>query len=83
MNFSCAIAGAFLLASVSGPAFAGGVPAAAMNKTITVSFAATGNAKSSDGQVKGFSTQVSRMPSSNLCAGVQPSSFLILAASMA
>jgi hypothetical protein len=61
MNFSYAIAGVFLLAAVSAPAFAGGVPAAAVNKTITVSFAATGNAKSADGHVKGFSTQVSRI----------------------
>ncbi len=61
MNFSSRLACIFLVASLSAPAFAGGVPAAAMNKTITISFAATGNAKSADGQVKGFSTQVSRI----------------------
>jgi hypothetical protein len=42
------------------PAFAA-APAAAMNKTITISFNATGVAKSDDGQVKNFSTSVVRM----------------------
>ena len=60
MNFTYRITAGFVIASLSAPALAaGGVPAQAMNKTITISFAATGNAKSADGQVKGFSTQVS------------------------
>ena len=56
------VASIFLLTSFWSPAFAeGGVPAQIRNKTITISFNATGNAKSADGQVKGFSTQVSRI----------------------
>jgi hypothetical protein len=56
------VASIFLLTSFWSPAFAeGGVPAQIRNKTITISFNATGNAKSPDGQVKGFSTQVSRI----------------------
>jgi hypothetical protein len=52
----------FLLAWFSAPAFAGGgVPAQIGNETITISFNATGNAKSTYGQVKGFSTRVSRI----------------------
>jgi hypothetical protein len=39
---------------------AASVPAAAMNKTITISFTATGNATSPDGQTKGFNTSVVR-----------------------
>jgi hypothetical protein len=61
MSSTYRLASVFLVALLSGPAFAAGVPAQAMNKTITISFSATGNAKSPDGQVKGFSTQVSRM----------------------
>ena len=49
-----------ILVWLAAPAFAGGAPAAALNKTITISFAATGNAKSADGQSKGFSTSVVR-----------------------
>jgi hypothetical protein len=61
MNFTQRMAAIILIASCSTPAFAaGGVPAAAMNKTITISFNATGMAKGADGQQKGFSTQVVR-----------------------
>lgn len=42
-------------------AVAGAAPAGALNKTITVSFTSTGQAKSADGQSKGFSTQVTRI----------------------
>lgn len=41
--------------------WAGSVPAEAMNKTITISFTATGMAKSADGKTHGFSNQISRM----------------------
>jgi hypothetical protein len=50
-----------VLALQSGGALAGGAPAGALNKTITVSFASTGMAKSPDGQSKGYTTQVTRM----------------------
>jgi hypothetical protein len=53
-------AAAIVLASLSIPTFAAAAPAGAMNKTITISFTATGMAKSADGQAKGFSTAVSR-----------------------
>jgi hypothetical protein len=53
-------AASIVLVWLSAPAFAAGAPAAAMNKTITISFTATGMAKSADGQAKGFSTAVSR-----------------------
>jgi hypothetical protein len=49
-----------LLVFLAAPATAASVPAAAMNKTITISFT-TGNAKSADGQTRGFSTSVSRI----------------------
>lgn len=61
MTSTYRFAAVLLMASFSTPVFAGSVPAQAMNKTITISFAATGNAKSADGRVKGFSTQVSRI----------------------
>jgi hypothetical protein len=61
MNCTYRVAAGFLMASFSAPAGAAGVPAQAMDKTITISFAASGNAKSADGRVKGFSTQVSRI----------------------
>lgn len=62
MNSTYRMAAVILMASCSAPAFAaGGVPAAALNKTITISFNATGMAKGADGQEKGFSTQVVRI----------------------
>lgn len=42
-------------------ALAGGAPTGALNKTITVSFTSTGQAKSADGQSKGYTTQVTRI----------------------
>jgi hypothetical protein len=53
-------AAATLIALVASQAWAG-VPSAAMNKTITISFASTGMMKGPDGQTKGFTTSVSRM----------------------
>jgi hypothetical protein len=53
-------AAAMLLVGLTAPAMAAGTPTAAMNKTITISFTATGNATSADGQTKGFSTSVQR-----------------------
>jgi hypothetical protein len=50
-----------LIALVAGAAAAAGVPAAAMNKTITISFTASGVGKTPDGQSKPFSTSVTRM----------------------
>jgi len=50
-----------LLVGLSAPAMAAGAPSAALNKTVTISFTATGNAKSADGQTKGFSTSVQRI----------------------
>ncbi|HLZ05251.1 MAG TPA: hypothetical protein VKR55_24270 [Bradyrhizobium sp.] len=47
------------VATLVAPAFAGGVPPQAMNKTISVSFVATGEAKAPGGLARGFSTQVS------------------------
>lgn len=62
MNFIDRIAAVVVMASVStAPAFAGGVPAQAMDKTITISFSASGMMKSPDGQTKGFNTRVSRV----------------------
>lgn len=52
------IAFSLLLAA---PAFAGGAPAGALDKTITVTFTATGQSKSPEGQVHSFNTQVSRI----------------------
>ncbi len=60
MNSTSRVAAVILMASFSAPAFAG-VPAEAMNKTITVSFNASGMAKGADGREKGFSTQVVRI----------------------
>lgn len=48
------------LAAIAAPAHAA-APAAALNKTITVSFTATGNAKDPDGRVHAFNTSVVRM----------------------
>ena len=49
------------LALLATTAKAESVPAAAMNKTVTVSFTATGNGKRPDGQTRAFNTQVTRM----------------------
>jgi hypothetical protein len=49
------------VATLAAPALAGGVPPQAMNKTITLSYSATGEAKDSDGRTHGFSTQISVM----------------------
>jgi hypothetical protein len=46
---------------VAGYASAEGVPAAAMNKTITISFVATGNATNADGETHPFSTSHTRI----------------------
>jgi hypothetical protein len=51
---------AMLVALVSSPALAE-VPAAAMNKTVTISFTATGTAKKPDGTTTPFNTSVTRM----------------------
>jgi hypothetical protein len=45
----------------TGAAFAAGVPAGAMNKTITISFTASGTGKTPDGQSKPFTTSVTRV----------------------
>lgn len=42
-------------------AWAGGAPTGLLNKTVTVSFTASGTAKSASGATHGFSTQVSRI----------------------
>jgi hypothetical protein len=55
----CCAATVFL-AWACGLAGAAGAPAAALNKTVTVSFTTSGNAKSADGVTKGFSTAVTR-----------------------
>jgi hypothetical protein len=55
------LASTFTFALLCGPALAAGAPPQVMNKTITISFTASGMAKSPEGQVKGFSTQVSRI----------------------
>jgi hypothetical protein len=54
-------ASTFAFALLCGPALAAGAPPQVMNKTITISFTASGMAKSPEGQVKGVSTQVSRI----------------------
>jgi hypothetical protein len=43
------------------PALAGGAPPQLLDHTVTVSFTATGQAKSPEGQVQNFNTQVSRI----------------------
>jgi opacity protein-like surface antigen len=54
----------FLVVSLAAPAVAAAAaPAALMNKSITISFNATGDAKSASGQVRGFTTQVSHLRS--------------------
>jgi len=57
----CCGAASIILVWFSAPAIAASAPAAALNKTITISFTAKGMAKSPDGQTKGFSTSVSRV----------------------
>jgi hypothetical protein len=61
MNLMRSLAMATLLALASGASFGAGVPSAAMNKTITISFTASGMAKEPDGRVHGFSTSVTRV----------------------
>jgi hypothetical protein len=57
--YTCA---AFIfLVWLAGPATAANVPAAARNKTITISFITMGNAKNSDGQTHAFSNAISRI----------------------
>lgn len=51
----------FVAFSIGEPAFAAGVPAAATNKTITISFVSSGMMTTSTGQQKGFNTSVSRV----------------------
>jgi hypothetical protein len=46
---------------LAGPATAAKVPVAAMNKTITISFVATGNAKDAGGQTHTFSTAITHI----------------------
>jgi len=61
MNLTRYLAAATLFATVASSACAAGVPAAAMNKTITISFTASGVGKTPDGASKPFSTSVTRM----------------------
>jgi hypothetical protein len=61
MNSMRSIGCAALLALVSTTAFGAAVPSALMNKTITVSFTASGTAKEPDGRTHGFSTSVTRI----------------------
>jgi len=60
MRPSCVAVSVSLFALLVSPTFAQ-VPAAAMNKTITISFTSTGTAKSPEGETTGFSTSASRM----------------------
>jgi hypothetical protein len=53
-------AAATLFALAGGNAAAAGVPAGAMNKTITISFTASGTGKTPDGPPRPFSTSVTR-----------------------
>jgi hypothetical protein len=50
-----------LAAILATPALAGGVPPQAMDKTITISFTATGQARSPEGKLQNFNTQVTRI----------------------
>ena len=61
MNSVRFVAVATLLAAVPGVAFGAGAPSAAMNKTITISFTASGTGKAPDGTTHPFSTAVTRM----------------------
>jgi hypothetical protein len=54
----CAATLAFAVSATT--AMAAGVPAGAMNKTVTVSFTATGNYKGTDGRTGAFNTHVTR-----------------------
>jgi len=58
---SLCVCSLLFLAGLSAPSLAASAPAAALNKTITISFTATGMAKSPEGQSKGFSTSVTRV----------------------
>lgn len=60
-KLKCCYATATLMAALWYPVTAAGAPAAAMNKTITISFVATGMSKRTDGTTRGFNTTVSRM----------------------
>ena len=59
MTFLKCCAVSAVLLGLSAPAIA--APAEALNKTITISFTATGMSKGPDGQTKGFSTSVARV----------------------
>jgi hypothetical protein len=61
MNAMRLVAASAVLAALCCPAWAAGAPAAAMNKTITISFTASGSAKGPDGDTKPFSTSVARI----------------------
>ena len=61
MRLTYVAAVATAVATLVAPAFAGGVPPQAMNKTIIISFTATGEAKDPEGKVHNFNTQVSRI----------------------
>jgi hypothetical protein len=52
---------AMLTTLLAGSASAAGVPAAAMNKTITISFTASGTGTTPDGKTSPFTTSVTRM----------------------
>jgi len=56
----CCGAASMALLWLSAPAMAAGAPAGALNKTITISFTATGMAEMPEGGTKGFSTSVVR-----------------------
>jgi hypothetical protein len=60
MKPSCVAVSAMLFAVTASPALAQ-APAGAMNKTVTISFTATGTAKRPDGTSTPFNTSVSRM----------------------
>lgn len=56
----CLAAGAGLSQLGHGPARAAGAPQGILNKTISISFGVSGNARGADGQSHGFNTVVSR-----------------------
>jgi hypothetical protein len=60
MNYAASSLIAGLLMPWSTAALAGGIPAGAMNKAITISFTAGGMPKSPDSQVKGFTDLLKR-----------------------
>lgn len=61
MNLIRSFATATFLAFAPGTSFGAGVPSAAMNKTIAISFTASGTAKEPDGRTHRFSTSVTRV----------------------